>query len=82
MHPSPWQLVIFIFDNNGVNSALTHEEGKCLSISRLRFWKPSLQMGFLSLWKDLSHGSLLQIISLGLISKALSPYQLKHELPL
>lgn len=40
-----------------------------------RFWKPSLQMGFLSLWKDLSHGSLLQIVSLGPIAKALSPYR-------
>lgn len=33
MHPSSWQLVIFIFANNGVNFALTHEEGKCLSVS-------------------------------------------------
>lgn len=72
--PSSSQWLHVIFANNGVNSALTHEEGKCLSISHFRLWKPSLQMGFLSLWRDLSHSSLSQIIKLGPTARALPPY--------
>lgn len=82
MHPSSRRLVIFIFDKKGVNSVLTHEEGKCLSISCFKILEtftpdrvPVIVEGFKPQFTVTDNKSGSDIQS----SVSLS---LKHELPL